>query len=58
MKNSYDFVLDCSLTMAWFLEDESNEYTNSILENFKNLKAIVPTIWPLKFLMFLLNTKK
>lgn len=57
-KNIYDFVLDCSITMAWCFEDESNEYTDTILENLKNTTAIVPTIWPLEIANVLLLAKK
>ena len=57
-KNPYDFVLDCSITMAWCFEDESNDYTDAILENFKNTNAIVPTIWPLEVANVLLLSKK
>ena len=41
------FVLDCSVTAAWFFEDEFNPYTryvrNLILE--KDTMAVVPAIW-------------
>jgi predicted nucleic acid-binding protein len=57
-KNPYDFVLDCSITMAWCFEDESNDYTNAILENLKHTTAIVPTIWPLEVANVLLFSKK
>lgn len=58
VKNPYDFVLDCSITMAWCFEDESNDYTDSILENLKKAIAIVPTIWPLEVANVLLLSKK
>ena len=57
-KKLYDFVLDCSITMAWCFEDEGNEYTNSVLENLKDTKATVPTIWPLEVANVLLLAKK
>ena len=57
-KNSYDFVLDCSITMAWCFEDESNDYTDNILEKLKEATAIVPTIWPLEVANVLLLSKK
>lgn len=44
--------------MAWCFEDESNEYTDAILENLKNSSAIVPTIWPLEVANVLLLAKK
>src|SRR5438094_7459559 len=57
-KNSYDFVLDCSITMAWCFEDESTEHTDSILESLKKSTAIVPTIWSLEVANVLLLAKK
>lgn len=58
VKNSYDFVLDCSITMAWCFEDESSDYTDSILENFNEATALVPTIWSLEVANVLLLAKK
>ena len=40
-----EFVLDTSVAMAWFFEDESNSYTESILDNLRSGKAFVPGIW-------------
>lgn len=57
-KNSYDFVLDCSITMAWCFEDESNEETDAILDSLKQMKAIVPAIWPLEVSNVLLIAQK
>lgn len=57
-KNPYDFVLDCSITMAWCFEDESNDYTDSILDNLKEKTAVVPTIWPLEVANVLRLSKK
>lgn len=57
-KNPYDFVLDCSITMAWCFEDESNNHTDAILESFGSKTAIVPTIWPLEVANVLLLAKK
>jgi len=57
-KNPYDFVLDCSITMAWCFEDESNDYTESVLENLKYTTAIVPTLWPLEVANVLLLSMK
>lgn len=54
----YDFVIDCSVTMAWCFEDESTDYTDSILKKLKELTAIVPTIWPLEVANFLLSARR
>lgn len=57
-KNPYDFVIDCSVTMAWCFEDESNDYADNILEKLKNGKAVVPSIWSLEVANVLLLSKK
>lgn len=57
-KNVYHFVLDCSVTMAWCFEDESNSYTDDILENLQDSTAIVPTLWPLEVSNVLLIAQK
>jgi predicted nucleic acid-binding protein len=54
----YDFVLDCSITMAWCFDDESNDSTDSILESFNSRTAVVPTIWSLEVANVLLIAKK
>lgn len=59
MKNdTYDFVLDCSVTMTWCFEDEKNDFSDEILERLKNEKAIVPSIWSLEVANVLLLSKK
>ncbi len=42
------FVLDNSVVMAWYFEDEANAYTSAILESLAASEALVPTIWPLE----------
>jgi predicted nucleic acid-binding protein len=44
--------------MAWCFDDETTDYTETILENLKNKTAIVPTIWPLEVANVLLLSKK
>jgi len=58
VKNPYAFVLDCSVTMSWCFDDESNDYSDAILDNLKNSTAIVPTIWPLEVANVLLLAKR
>lgn len=53
-RNSFAFVLDCSITMAWCFEDEANEQTDKILERLGNSTSIVPSIWPLEVVNVLL----
>lgn len=47
-KNGFDFVLDCSVTMAWLFEDVTSVMTDAILEKLEKSTAIVPAIWPLE----------
>ena len=42
------FVLDCSVTMAWCFNDEATPYTEGVQEKLAELRAVVPTIWPLE----------
>ncbi|MBW4503796.1 MAG: type II toxin-antitoxin system VapC family toxin [Scytonema hyalinum WJT4-NPBG1] len=43
-----NFVLDCSIAMAWCFEDEATEFTDSLLEGLAQGSAKVPSIWPLE----------
>jgi len=45
---SETFVLDCSLAVAWFFEDESDAYSQSIEDSLASASALVPTLWPLE----------
>jgi predicted nucleic acid-binding protein len=47
-KDHYNFVLDCSITMAWCFEDERSDYADNILDSLTNSIAIVPSLWPLE----------
>jgi predicted nucleic acid-binding protein len=42
------FVLDNSVVMAWYFEDEANDYTAEILQSLAEGDALVPAIWPLE----------
>jgi predicted nucleic acid-binding protein len=42
------FVLDCSLTMAWFFEDESDPYAEAVEDSLSTASALVPALWPLE----------
>lgn len=43
-----DFVLDCSVTMAWCFEDETDPYADAILEGLAQSSALVPSLWALE----------
>jgi predicted nucleic acid-binding protein len=41
-----DFVLDASLTLQWFLEDETDrKYSLSVLSSLAEKRALVPVLW-------------
>lgn len=42
------FVLDCSLTVAWFFEDEMNRYAQAVEDSLSMASAVVPVLWPLE----------
>ena len=42
------FVLDCSTTMAWCFDDEATPYTDSIRDQLADMRAVVPSLWPLE----------
>lgn len=42
------FVLDGSITLAWFFEDEANAYAESVEDALASAAAVVPSLWPLE----------
>ena len=52
------FVLDCSVTMAWCFDDESNAYTDAALKKTSVEGAFVPSIWPLEIQNVLLVAER
>jgi predicted nucleic acid-binding protein len=41
-----DVVLDASLALQWFLEDETDrKYSLGVLSNLSERRAIVPVLW-------------
>jgi len=41
------FVLDASVTVAWFFEDESTAFTEGVLDLISaGAQAVAPAIWP------------
>jgi predicted nucleic acid-binding protein len=41
-------IMDATVTLAWAFEDESNPYTDAVLESLADGQACVPAIWPLE----------
>ena len=42
------FVLDCSVTIAWCFDDEGSPYTDGVRDSLAEMRAVVPSIWPLE----------
>jgi predicted nucleic acid-binding protein len=42
------FVVDASVGLAWFFEDENDARTQSVLEQLRQDQAVVPAIWPVE----------
>jgi predicted nucleic acid-binding protein len=42
------FVLDCSLTVSWFFEDEADQYAVAVEDSLASSSAVVPSLWPLE----------
>jgi predicted nucleic acid-binding protein len=47
-KKAEAFVLDCSVTMAWYFKDEANAYSKAVRKHLADLGAVVPALWPLE----------
>ena len=44
-KKAEQFVLDCSVTMAWYFKDEANVYAKSVRRSLSGVTAVVPGLW-------------
>ena len=52
------FVLDASVTMSWFFEDEATPTSMAILDALRTSQALVPSLWPLEVANVLLVAEK
>ena len=53
------FVLDNSLTMAWYFEDEATPFANDVLDDLtQDSEAIVPPLWALEVTHVLLDCSR
>lgn len=43
-----EFVLDCSIAVAWLFEDEANPETDALLDRTMESGALVPALWRLE----------
>lgn len=53
-----EFVIDNSVVMAWCFEDETDPYTEAVLDALKDSTAYVPGLWPLEVANVLLVAAK
>ena len=53
-------VVDCSVTMSWFLKDEYNEYSQSVREAINGgLEMLVPSLWHIEVAnVFLISERR
>ena len=47
-KKAGEFILDCSVTMAWYFKDEANAYAKAVRKSLIEVDAVVPGLWPLE----------
>ncbi len=52
------FVLDCSVTLAWCLPDEEDNYAQRVLDLLVEQQAIVPPLWHLEVMNVLLMAER
>ena len=52
------FVVDNSVVMSWCFEDESDPYSDTILDRLDNSKALVPAIWTFEVVNVLLVAER
>lgn len=48
MGSLQEFVLDGSITMAWYFQDERNDYADAVRDGMDRSQAVVPSLWPLE----------
>lgn len=52
------FVVDNSVVMSWCFKDETNNYTDTVLDRLTEAVAVVPSIWPLEVVNVLLVAER
>jgi predicted nucleic acid-binding protein len=48
MESIKEFVLDGSVTMAWYFQDEMSDYADAVRDGLDRSQAVVPSLWPLE----------
>ncbi len=52
------FVVDCSVTVPWYLEGERNDYSDRILASLEERQPWVPALWRSEFCNALLTATR
>jgi predicted nucleic acid-binding protein len=52
------FVVDCSVTVPWYIEDEATLFTDSLLNRVGQVEIHAPGLWVLEFSSAILNAEK
>ncbi len=52
------FVLDCSVAIAWCIEDEATPQTDALLNRIRDFGACVPQLWGYEFTNVMLQACK
>ena len=52
------FVIDASVTLAWFFPDESSQYATQVILKMKTESALAPDIWPYEVANSLLTAER
>ena len=47
-RKAADFILDSSVTMAWYFRDEANAYAKAVRKSLERVHTVVPALWPLE----------
>ena len=52
------FVIDNSIVMAWYFDDEEDDYADAVLKSLEVGEALAPAVWPLEVGNVLLTAER
>lgn len=55
---SHRFVLDCSVALAWYFEDEADKYADAVAEAMTDSIAVVPSLFHLELANILITGER
>ncbi len=58
MSSKPPLVIDCSAAIPWFLDDEANAWSESLLDALPHYSLHVPALWHLEFANVLLTAQR